>query len=234
MSTEAPSATKRPVSRRVLRMSSERMSLTRSFVRLVMTREAGGGPRSDREVIAAPACEERRWHSARPTFLADRKLAAFEVTTIRRQRLSAELVEHEGRCADRIGREDDRALGPRDERRAIAQHVGEIDEKIPCFVVRPTAELRRIDEDQIILLPAAYLALHELARILEHPAHGRVLEPRRSLVLPRPRDRLLRGVDVRDLGAGVCCEQGRRARVDKQIEHTRALGTALLLQCREH
>ena len=42
-STEAPSATNRPVSRRTLRISSERISFTRSFCRLVMARVA---PRS--------------------------------------------------------------------------------------------------------------------------------------------------------------------------------------------
>ncbi len=38
MRSEAPSATNRPVSRRALRMVSERISFTRSFCRLVMAR----------------------------------------------------------------------------------------------------------------------------------------------------------------------------------------------------
>ena len=53
-STEAPSATNRPVSRRALRISSERMSFTRSFCRLVMARTLA------RAAQGAASCEVHR------------------------------------------------------------------------------------------------------------------------------------------------------------------------------
>ena len=58
-STEAPSATNRPVSRRTLRISSERMSFTRSFCRLVMARVAAARG-SGRGIARGPAREDAR------------------------------------------------------------------------------------------------------------------------------------------------------------------------------
>src|SRR5204863_7957162 len=97
-STAAPSATNRPVSRRTLRISSERMSFTRSFCRLVIARTP---PRrgSGRDIARGPSRKERGRQQAPAGFLHHGELPAlggartageaFAHQRVRRQRRGA-------------------------------------------------------------------------------------------------------------------------------------------------
>src|SRR6185436_8871818 len=104
--TEAPSATNSPVSRRTLRISSERMSFTRSFCRLVMARVA---PRRGSGGIArGPACVVRGRQQPPTRLLDHRQLAALGRALAADQALAHERVGGERGGADRIGREHQR------------------------------------------------------------------------------------------------------------------------------
>ena len=78
---------------------------------------------------------------------------------------------------------------------------------------------RRVEDDAVVCLAAAPLALDEHARVLHEPADRRLREARQLRVSPRPGERGSRRVHVRDRGAGTGARERRAARVGEQREH---------------
>src|SRR5262245_25595925 len=167
-SSEAPSATNRPVSRRALRMCSDRIILTRSFCRLVMARAARAA--SGRGGIAHPACEERRGKEPAARLLDYGELAALGGARARREAIPHQAVHGKGGCTDGVGGEHQCRTLRRKQGRAIAQSRRQVREHVPFLAVGATPELGRVDQDQMVAAAAAYLARHELARIVDNPA----------------------------------------------------------------
>src|SRR6185437_6614782 len=103
-SSEAPSATNRPVSRRALRMWSERISLTRSFCRLVMMRAPPRTP-SEGDLIARPAGVKRGRQQPTGRLLDHGQFAALDGTSAAGQALAHQTAHGKRRGADGIGGE---------------------------------------------------------------------------------------------------------------------------------
>lgn len=93
--------------------------------------------------------------------------------------------------------------------------------EIPDLAIRATAEFRWIGKDDVIGIAATTLPLDEFHRVIENPADWPVCEPCQGLVFLAPADRLPGGIDMGDLGAGLCRDQRGNAGITKQVEYLR-------------
>src|SRR5262245_43006016 len=116
---EVPSATNSPVSRRTLRISSARISLTRSFWGLVMARVPARS--SGRARIAAPAAEVGAGQEPARRLFDDGQLAAANDPGARAEALAHEPVAGERRGPNGVGGEDERGAPRGQQGDAIAQ-----------------------------------------------------------------------------------------------------------------
>ena len=113
-----------------------------------------------------------------------------------------------------------RNSGSSESRPRQASTIGrQVGEDVPHLALRPAAEFRRIEDDAVVAVAAPALALDEFHRVLADPADLQRLEPAQRLVLARPADRLLRGVDMGHLGAGPGRHQRGDAGIAEQVEH---------------
>src|SRR5581483_12418099 len=103
-STAAPSAANRPVSRRALRISSERMSFTRSFCRLVIARTPAVLV-SGRGIARRPARVKGGGQEPPRRLLGDGELAALGCAGALGEALAHQGVGGERRGADGVGGE---------------------------------------------------------------------------------------------------------------------------------
>src|SRR5690606_38331600 len=92
-------------------------------------------------------------------------------------------------------------------------------EELPHLAPGSAAIGRRVEQDDIVAVAAALLALRKLHRVLHDPADRPVGKPRDLLVLAGPADCLFRGVDMGDLRARAGCDEGGKPRIAEQIEH---------------
>jgi hypothetical protein len=133
--------------------------------------------------------------------------------------------------ADCIGGEDEEAALRPQQIAAMRQQLRQARENVPDLALRPAAEFRRIEQDAVIVAAAPNLAGGEFCRIVENPADRSVVEAGKRLVLPRPGDRLLRGVNMRHLGARFCGDQRGEAGIAEEVQKRGAFaGRAQALQ----
>ncbi len=152
---------------------------------------------------------------------ADREFAGVEVAALVFQRVAHQLIEGERGGADRIHRQDHGRLFRVEQPGAIGQEGGQVREQVPNFAFGTAAELRRVDEDDVIGLAAADLAGDELCRVVEDPADLGRIEFGGGLVLAAPGDRLLGRIKMSHLGADGGGQQRRGTGVGEEIEHAR-------------
>jgi hypothetical protein len=82
----------------------------------------------------------------------------------------------------------------------------------------PRPNFGGVEHDAVVAAAAALLALDEADGVLADPADRQVVQPGDGLVLAGPADRLLRGVDVHHLGAGLRRDERGDAGIGEEVE----------------
>ncbi|KAI1693424.1 hypothetical protein Ddc_22841 [Ditylenchus destructor] len=120
---------------------------------------------------------------------------------------------------DRIGRQHKAERLGREDFAADIQHQRQMVEQLPDFTMGAAAEFRRVGEDDIVVVAAALLTLDELHGVFADPADGRLFKPRKRLVLLRPANRFLGGVDMGHFRASCRRNQRGDAGVTEEVQH---------------
>ena len=91
--------------------------------------------------------------------------------------------------------------------------------QLPHLAARAASVAGRIHQDALVAVAPALLALHELQRVVDDPAHAGLVDAGQLAVLARPLHHALGGVHVGDLRARRRTGAGRAAGVAEQVQH---------------
>ena len=221
MTSFRPSAMKAFCWSRNFFSASALMSLTSGLARLVTSLTWPGAPRPSFGLAHAghPARKQRGRQRPAGRFLADDQFAGFDRAAHAGEGVAHQRVDGEEGGADRIGGQHHRERLRRQDRAAEVGQRRQVLEQLPDLALRPAAIGRRIEQDDVVAAAAPLLALGEFHRVLADPADRLVAPAGHLLVFARPADRLLRGVDMGDLGAGAGRDQRGEAGVAEQVQH---------------
>src|SRR5690606_7044922 len=101
----------------------------------------------------------------------------------------------------------------------VTHHFCNVVFQFPFLTLRSMPISWRIEDDAVVLVAPLQLALHELKRILHHPADIR--KARQLLVFVGPSNDLLTGVYVCGIRASGTCYERSSTGIGKRIEHLR-------------
>ena len=219
MTSFSPSARKAFCWSRNFFSASALMSLTSGLARLVTSLTWPGAPVARRVHCRHPAREQRGRQRAAGRFFADDQFAGFDGAAHAGKGVAHQRVDGEERRADRIGGEHHGERLRRQDRAADVGQCRQVLEQLPDLALGTAPIGRRVEQDDVVAAAAALLALGEFHGVLADPADRLVDEAGHLLVLARPADRLLRGVDMGDLGAGARRDQRGEAGIAEQVEH---------------
>ena len=110
---------------------------------------------------------------------------------------------------------------PGEQAREQREEIREIGLDLEDLAFRPAAKARRVEDEQVVAVPAAQFAFEEFRHVVHDPADGLVLERIQRGVLARPLDHALRGIHVADLRARARGGERASAGVREEIQHAR-------------
>lgn len=150
--------------------------------------------------------------------LSQAELAIFQRARAAFQRVFQEILQRDGRGIRRVAVDQEKIRVVAEQSDAIAEQVRQVLVEFPRAAVRRVAERRRVHEDAVVLLPALQFAHDEFLRVVQDPPDGIRGKPAQRLVVLRPTDGRLAGVDVGHAVAERREHHARGAGVPEQIE----------------